>query len=178
MSRLSIPADVTAAPAASQSLLHKVQAQLGRVPNFFRLLSTSPAALEAYQALGDAIGRGQLDLQTRERIALAVSQTNECDYCGAAHTYIATHLAKLDAAEIRANRAGGSGDAKADAAVRFATAVATQHGRVSDADLAAARAAGYTDAALVEIVALVTYITFSNLMNNAFDPEIDFPAVA
>ncbi|GFZ89202.1 carboxymuconolactone decarboxylase family protein [Elstera cyanobacteriorum] len=178
MSHIPTPASLDAAPAASQPLLSKVQAQLGSLPNFFRLLATSPAALTGYLDLGAALSQGELDLKTRERIALAVSKANSCDYCGAAHGYLATHLAKLDAAEIRANRAGGSTDTKADAAVRFATEVARSQGRIDPATLTAARAAGFSDAALIEIVGVVTHVTFSNLINNAFDTEIDFPLAA
>lgn len=47
-----------------------------------------------------------------ERIALAVADLNGCDYCLAAHSYLGRNLAGLDAAEIAANRAGGSHDAK------------------------------------------------------------------
>ncbi len=74
-----VPASLDAAPAASQPLLSKVQAQLGSLPNFFRLLATSPAALTGYLDLGAALGQGELDLKTRERIALAVSKANSCD---------------------------------------------------------------------------------------------------
>ena len=65
---------------------------------------------------------------TRERVALAVAEFNGCNYCLSAHTYLGTNLAKLDAAEIAANRAGFSNDAKADAAVRFAVKVAQAAG--------------------------------------------------
>jgi hypothetical protein len=40
-----------------------------------------------------------------------------------AHTYLAKNVAKLDDAEITANRNGASNDPKADAAVRFAAKV-------------------------------------------------------
>ncbi|WP_456261952.1 hypothetical protein, partial [Campylobacter jejuni] len=75
-----------------------------------------------------------------------------CDYCLSAHTYLGKNLAHLDDAEIAANRAGTSNDAKADAAVRFAARVATARGHIDDADFAAVKAAGYTDAQIVEIV--------------------------
>ena len=48
-------------------------------------------------------------------------------------------------------------------------------GKVSDADLKAVRDAGYTDANVMEIVALVAMYSLTN--NNVFDPEKDFPAV-
>src|SRR4051812_25528093 len=96
MSRISIPATIDAAPAASQPLLQAVVRKLGSAPNLFRLLANSPAALEGYLGLNAALAKGQLDAPTRERLALAVSAINGCDYCVAAHTYLGKHVAKLD----------------------------------------------------------------------------------
>ena len=36
---------------------------------------------------------------------------------------------------------------------------------------------GYTDANVMEIVALVAMYSLTNFFNNVFDPEKDFPAV-
>jgi AhpD family alkylhydroperoxidase len=38
----------------------------------------------------------------RERIALAVAQHNPCTYCLSTHTYLAEHVADLDADDIAA----------------------------------------------------------------------------
>ena len=120
MSRLPTPASIEASPAASQPLLQAVKKQLGVVPNLFRLVGNSPAALEGYLGLNGALAKGALEAATRERIALAVAEINGCDYCLSAHSYLGKNLAKLSDAEIAANRDGRSADAKADAAVRFA----------------------------------------------------------
>jgi uncharacterized peroxidase-related enzyme len=175
MSRIATPASIDAAPAASQPLLHAVQRQLGSVPNLFRVVSNSPAALEGYLGMSGALNKGRLPAQTRERIALAVAQVNACGYCLAAHTYLGQQAAKLDAAEIRANREGRSGDAKADAAVRFAVKVARERGHVADADVRAVRDAGYDDAQLVEIVQHVALNTWTNYLNEVAGTAIDFP---
>jgi hypothetical protein len=45
MSRISTPATIDAAPAASRPLLEGVKKQLGVVPNMFRLIANSPGAL-------------------------------------------------------------------------------------------------------------------------------------
>lgn len=177
MSRLSTPATVEATPAASQPLLEGVKKQLGQVPNLFRLLATSPAALQGYLGLNGALAKGTIKPQTRERIALAIAELNGCDYCLSAHTYIARNLAKLSDAEITANRSGASNDPEADAVLRFATAVARSRGHVSDADLAAFKGAGHTDAQVLEVVALVALSTLTNYVNEVAQTEIDFPAV-
>jgi len=175
MSRLTIPAREDA-PAKSQPLLDAVEKQLGVVPNLFRLVGTSPAALEGYLGLNGALGR-TLDAKTRERIALAIAQANGCDYCLSAHSYLGLNLAKIDETEIGLNRAGHSGDAKADAAVVFARRILDARGKVSDADIAAVRLAGFSEPQLIEIAAAVALNVLTNYINNMAETDIDFPVV-
>ena len=175
MSRLTIPSREDA-PAKSQPLLDAVEKQLGVVPNLFRLVGNSPAALEGYLGLNGALGR-TLDAKTRERIALAIAQANGCDYCLSAHSYLGLNLAKIDETEIALNRAGHSGDAKADAAVVFARKVLDARGKVSDADIAAVRLAGFTEAQVIEITAAVALNVLTNYINNVAETDIDFPVV-
>jgi uncharacterized peroxidase-related enzyme len=175
MSRLTIPTR-DEAPAASQPLLDAVGEQLGVIPNLFRLVGQSPAALEGLLGLNGALAAA-LDVRTRERIAIAVAQANGCDYCLSAHTYLGLNLAKLDAAEVELNRRGRSNDPKADVAVAFARKVAEARGRVSDEDLATVQGAGFSQAQVVEIVGLVALNVFTNLINNVADTDIDFPVI-
>lgn len=177
MSRIPTPASIEAAPAATHAELQAVQKQLGVVPNLFRVVANSPAALSGYLGLSQSLGKGELPAPTRERIALAIAEFNACGYCLSAHTYLASKLAHLDDAEITANRNGASNDTKAHAAVHFALAVAQQRGHVSDAQLAAVRAAGYSDAQVVEIVLHVALNTLTNYINEVALTDIDFPVV-
>ena len=87
------------------------------------------------------------------------------------------NLAKITPQEIALNRKGESGDAKADAAVRFAVKAVRERGHVSDADLQAVRNAGFTDGQIVEIIAVVTENFFTNLINVVAETDIDFPIV-
>lgn len=177
MSRIPTPASIAAAPQKSQPLLRGVEKQLGSVPNLFRIVATSPAALEGYLGLSGALGKGTLPAATRERIALAVAQVNECGYCLAAHSYLASRLAKLSSAEIEANRRGASEDPKAEAALTFATEIVRKRGHVDASAIQAVKAAGYSDAEVVEIVAHVVLNTLTNYVNSVLDTAIDFPAV-
>lgn len=177
MSRIPVPATIADAPVASQPLLEAVKKQLGVAPNLFRLVANSPAALEGYVSLFGALGRGTLPAPTRERIALTVAEFNACDYCLSAHTYLGKHVAKLDDAEMAANRHGGSNDPKADAAVRFALKVARERGQVSDEDLRAVKLAGYDDAQVIEIVLHVALNVWTNYINKVAQTDIDFPVV-
>ena len=177
MSRIAIPASIDSAPAASQPMLEAIKKQLGIVPNLFRLVSNSPAALEGYLGMSGALGKGALPAPTRERIALAVAEINGCSYCLSAHTYLGKNVAKLDDAEIAANRSGASNDPKADAAVRFAAKVTELRGHVSNEDVLAVKNAGYTDAQIVEIIQHVALNTWTNYINEVAKTEIDFPVV-
>src|SRR5262245_1658059 len=95
MPALSIPS-VDAAPMASPPLLEAVHKQLGVVPNLFKVIAHSPAALEGFLALNGSLAKGRLDAKLRESIALVVAQHNACDYCLAAHSYLGVHVARLD----------------------------------------------------------------------------------
>ncbi len=177
MSRIPTPATIAASPAASQPLLLAVEQLLGTVPNLFRLAATSPAALEGYLGMMGALSKGALPAATRERVALAVAEVNGCGYCLAAHAYLGKNLAKLSDDEIAANRAGGSTDLKADAAVRFAVLVTRARGHVDATALQAVRTAGYSDAQVIEIVQHVALNTWTNYLNEVAGTVIDFPAV-
>ena len=176
-SRISTPATIEAAPLASQPLLEAVKKTLGSVPNLFRLVSNSPAALEGHLGMFGALSKGALPAPTRERIALAVAEINGCNYCLSAHTYLGKNLAKLDDAEITANRNGSSNDMKASAAVKFAAKLVKDRGHVSEADVKAVKDAGYDDAQVLEIILHVALNTFTNYVNSSLKTEIDFPVV-
>lgn len=68
MSRLTIPA-LDDVPAASKPILEAVHEQLGVVPTMFRLIASSPAALQGFAANNGALSETH-DVKTRERIAL------------------------------------------------------------------------------------------------------------
>lgn len=164
------------ATAEQKALFDAIRAQLGTVPNFLKIFANSPAALRAFLGLHTINGEGALDPQTRERIALAVAQANECDYCVSAHTAIG-RKAGLSNTEMEANRAGTSQDARAGAAVAFARALVANTGDVTSAELAAVRNAGYTDAEIVEIITHVGLNILTNLVGKASQVDIDFPKV-
>ncbi|GAB3029206.1 carboxymuconolactone decarboxylase family protein [Bowmanella dokdonensis] len=159
-----------------QALFEAIETKLGMVPNFLKVFANSPAALRAFLGLHGIAGEGSLEAPTRERIALAIAQQNECQYCVSAHTAIGRH-AGLNGDEIAANRAGSSQDAKAAVAVKFAKALAEHSGEVTDEELAEVRQAGYSDADIVEIITHVGMNALTNILGKASQVDIDFPKV-
>jgi uncharacterized peroxidase-related enzyme len=163
-------------PAASKATLDAFTKNIGFTPNMMAAFAQSPIAFNAWATLLGSLSKA-LDVKTRDGIGLAVSEVNGCNYCLSVHSFTAEHMAKLPADEILLARKGHASDPKRDAAVQFARKVIETRGQVSDADLKAVRDAGYTDANMMEIVALVAMYSLTNFFNNVFDPEKDFPAV-
>jgi uncharacterized peroxidase-related enzyme len=160
-----------------KALLDAIQSQLGMVPNFLKVFANSPAALRGFLGLYGIAGEGSLDPHTKERIALALAQQNACEYCVSAHTAIG-RKAGLTGDEISANRAGSSRDAKAAIAVKLARSLVEHMGEITTDELVEARAAGYTDADIVEIITHSGLNILTNMIGKASRVEIDFPKVA
>jgi uncharacterized peroxidase-related enzyme len=159
------------APASAQASLHAVEKATGFLPNLFKVFANSPSSLGVFLQGQQQLSKGELSGAEREIIALAVSQANRCEYCLAAHTVLGGHAGLSDDAIRAARRGEGS------AIATFASKVSNQRGRVDDADVAAARDAGLTDSKIVEIIAVVAQVTFTNYLNNVANTDVDFPAV-
>lgn len=177
MARIEIPTKDTA-PAKSQPILANYEKALGVIPNFFALISQSPDALKAIADMHATLGKS-LGPKTRERIHIAIAEVNGCDYCVSAHTYLGGKLSGLTKEDMDLNREGHSTDPKADAAVQFAHKIGKSRGHIETADVEAVRAAGYTDAQIVDIVAELAFSFVTNIFNNTFKTDIDsiFPVI-
>lgn len=160
----------------SQEMLRQLDSQK-MLLNVFRGMANSPAVLDGYLKFNSALKNGKLSERTREAIALAVGQVNRCDYCLAAHTQMGKG-AGLDEAAIHDARLGRSDDPRIAAAVSFAKQLAEHRGHVSNAQIAAGKAAGLSDGEIAEVVAHVALNIFTNYFNHVNQTEVDLPAVA
>lgn len=161
----------------SKELFNGIQSKLGMVPNMMRTMGNSSAVLEGYLNLSSALSNGSLDRKLGELIALTVAETNNCEYCLAAHTYIGSNLVKIDAEAIAAARQAKNEDTKINAALSFAHNLVSKNGRVDDNDVQAVKSVGYSDGEIGEIVAHVALNTLTNYFNNTANTEIDFPSI-
>ena len=175
MSRLKAISPESATGKA-RDLLEAVNAKLGMVPNMMRAMANAPAVLDGYLHLNGSLGRGTLSARTREQLALAVGQANQCDYCVAAHSAIGKAVG-LTAEQVRDSRLGTAVDPRADALIRFARKLVEARGRVTDRDVEEVRAAGFDDGAIAEVVAQVALNIFTNYFNNVAGTDLDFPKV-
>lgn len=161
----------------SKELFDGIQTKLGMVPNMMRTMGNSSAVLEGYLNFSDALGKGVLGAKMGELIALSVAQSNSCDYCLSAHTFIGGKLVKIEESELTNARNGQSDDPKIAAGLQFTKALVATRGIVSSDDVQAVKAAGYTDGEIGELVAHVALNILTNYFNNTAQTEIDFPVV-
>jgi AhpD family alkylhydroperoxidase len=68
----------------------KATRKLDDVNNFWKYLAHDPRMLaHVWSSVKDIMGTGSLDALTKELIYVAISITNNCDYCMASHSFAA-----------------------------------------------------------------------------------------
>ncbi len=171
------PIKMDAASEDQKKVLDGVQAKMGKIPNIYATMANSPTTLQAFLAYNHGLKKGVLTPKEIEAIALAVGQNNTCDYCVEAHTVIGK-MAGLTEEEILDARRGISQDPKMDALLELAVEASEKRGRPFRKVVDAFKAAGYSDAALVEVIAWVACNAFTNYLNHIAETESDFPKVS
>ncbi len=170
---LTDPANATGQTAEQ---LAQIKGAFGMVPNMFKAVATSPAALTSMWGAFGALGAGRLGAKLGEQIAVAIADRNNCSYCLAAHTGLG-RKAGATAQEMAEAQAGRSADPKTAAALSFAIKIVDTRGHVSPADVVELRNVGFDDEEIVEIVAHIALNLFTNYLNVALDVPVDFPGV-
>jgi uncharacterized peroxidase-related enzyme len=165
------------ATGKTKELFGAVKTKMGMIPNLMKTMGHSPALLEGYLSYNDALANGVLDKQLRELIAVTVGEYNGCQYCVSAHTMIGEKMAGISSEMILAARTGDATSTKFDAALTFVRSVLSQKGAVSDHELAAVKAIGYSDEEVAEIIGHVGLNVLTNFFNNTAQTEVDFPKV-
>jgi len=156
--------------------LDAIRGAFGVVPNMFRAVANSPAALNSMWGAFGALGGGTLGAKLGEQIAVAVADRNACNYCLAAHTALG-RKAGASASEMTEAQAGRSADPRTAAALSFALKVVENRASIAASDVDALRNAGFNDEQIVEIIAHVALNLFTNYINVALDVPVDFPGV-
>ncbi len=157
-----------------KALFDQIHGAFGTIPNMFKTIGNSSAALESMWTSFGALGKGKLGAKLGEQIAVMVADINGCGYCLSAHTVLG-QKAGASEQEITDAQAGRSSDLKVQAALDFAGKLVNERGQISKADVDLVRSAGFSDEEIAEILAHVALNIFTNYTNEAFGVENDFP---
>lgn len=72
--------------------------KVASINNFWKVLAVDPATLKrTWEEVRDVMAAGTLDALTKELIYIAVSATNNCEYCSHSHTASARKQGMSDA---------------------------------------------------------------------------------
>ena len=178
MTRIATP-PVASATGATAEVYAQIKKAAGSVPNTFATIGAhGPAALKAVLNADGVLAAGSLSKQDQETIKLVVSEAAGCDYCVAAHSLLGkmAGLPPEVLAALRNNKP--TGDDKRDVLVQFVRKIVQTSGTLREEEFAAIKAAGYTDAQIVDISLAIAVTVFTNVFNRINDTAIDFPKVA
>ncbi|MGA8210091.1 MAG: carboxymuconolactone decarboxylase family protein [Nocardioidaceae bacterium] len=168
---------VETAPEPSRDALKALEARFGKVLNIHGEMAHSPVVLQAYVAIQSVVADyGSFDGATREAIALAVANADDCDYCQAAHTAGGKGAGLSDEQMLLIRRDDVSFDPKLAALLTLAREMTLRVGDVEDASWQAALDAGWSDVELTELTTHVTLNLFTNYFNHLVRTEVDLPA--
>lgn len=173
MSRLTIHS-VGTAPEGARERVQAAEHANGFLPNLIGVLANAPAALETYQVVGAINGRTSLSPAEREVVQITAATLNDCGFCVAGHTKLSLQKLRMPETLVNALRAVDViEDPKLNALARFSVAVIERKGAVSDEELAAFRAAGYSDQQALEVVLGISLATLCNFANSLAQTPIN-----
>jgi uncharacterized peroxidase-related enzyme len=158
------------APEASRNNLEQVKQKFGRVPNFFAVAAESPAAVNAYLSLSNIFRTTALTPAEQQIVILTASVENKCEYCVAAHSRGAKAAGVPEHVIKAVTSRSPLTDPKIEALRQLVSQVVEKRGWLSDADVQAFFAHGYTKAQLLDVMVGVSMKTLSNYINHLTDP--------
>lgn len=162
------------APANSKPALEAAKKAYGFVPNLLGTMANHPALLNNYwQGSATLDANSTLTGQEQQIAYLAASYENNCHYCMAAHTSIG-QMYKIDQSILDALREGREiPDTKLEALSQYVKATTVKRGRVSQQDIEAFLAAGYTQENVLEIITIVSLKVMTNYINYIAQTKVD-----
>lgn len=163
------------ATGAQKEILETAQKQVGFIPNMYANMANVPGVLSTYLH-GYGLFRKDSGFTPTEQevVFLAVSQTNGCKYCTAAHSMIADKMSGVPADVLQAIRTSQPiADARLAALFALTQDMVKHLGQPSAEKVKAFLDAGYTESHVLNIVLAVSVKVLSNYTNHAFATEVD-----
>lgn len=164
-------------PAEAKPAYDQFVKATGKMPNLYATIGYSGVTLNAYLAFVQAQVKGSFHAKDREGIYLIVSQINGCEYCLAAHTASAIKNG-WTAEQTLLLRAGKYKEAAWEVIYGVIQSVIEHKGEVSEELLNRFYQSGYTNKALIDLMALINIMSFTNYMYRLTKIPIDFPLAA
>ncbi len=162
------------APENSKSTLEASKKAYGFVPNLLGTMANHPALLKNYwEGNANLDANSTLSAKEQQVAYLAASYENNCHYCMAAHTSIG-QMHKIDQSILDALRTGTAiPNERLEALSNYVKATTISRGRVSQEDIDAFLAAGFTQDNVLEVITIVSLKVMTNYINFVAQTKVD-----
>lgn len=176
MSRIK-PTSQNATQEEVADIFREIEGAFGMVPNLFRTYARHPPLLKAnWHKVKAVMMEGALSPKVKQTIAVLVSRDNGCAYCVAAHTAAlrAIGLSPEEIAALTEDLEQSDFSGKEKALIAFARKANLAPLRIDDAEFAALRRAGASDAEVVEAMGVMELFTAFNKFLDSLQVDLDF----
>lgn len=165
--------DPAKAQGETAATFAEIESHAGKVGNVWRALANNPRMLKAVWDRRQSVMAGEaLPLASKEAIALAVSEANQCRYCVTNHSAALSRLGEsTDRIDKIRQRQGN--DPAEQALLDFAVLSSTDPHAVTDEQIEDLRRLGYSDEAIFEAVGVATHYTALNRFLDVFQVDLD-----
>ena len=153
--------------------LKKTEEKYGTTLNIFAHMAESGLPIRIYNFGQDQLmDNATLSPEEVNLVQLAVSVTNECRFCVAAHTNISRTKFKTDTSILNAVRNNETlPDGKLNTLVNFAQTMVEKRGQLSEQDKEQFLGSGFTKRQIFEVLSIVAYKTITNYTSNIAGTE-------
>jgi uncharacterized peroxidase-related enzyme len=163
--------------AKNREAIERFAREHGRPTLLRMMLAYSPPAQEAMNDLYHPVVRsGKLSRRLKESLLVASSEARECRYCAGGHSLFLVNEFGYDQDAVRQMRAGGQHDgwtSAETALVKVVRAAASDPRSVTQPDIDALRAAGWSDDEIVEALVMASHSAWTTTVAQALRLEDD-----
>lgn len=169
------PITAESGDADQKEVLGVALKQVGFIPNMYaNMVNLSPVLSTYLHGYAEFRSKGEFNPVEQEVVFLALSLTNGCKYCGAAHSMLADKMSGVPADILAAIREGKPiPDAKLQTLYDFTVELVERKGKVSPDTGEKFKAAGFTDKHVLSVILAASVKTLSNFSNHFFETELD-----
>ena len=169
------PVELDNANQDQKEILDKAKKANGMIPNMYKNMVNLTGLQDTYDTGYHHFRKDSgFTPAEQEVVFLTISIANECDYCTAAHSYLADNVSKTPEEVTQAIRQGKEiGDKKLKALHDFTKIMNESRGNPTPEQAQAFLDAGYSEKQILAIILAQAVKTISNYSNHIFHTEVD-----
>src|SRR3984893_497533 len=166
---------IESAPEQSKPALQSLKAAFGMIPNIAGAMATSPVLINSLVGLFQRVHGGSFTEAQIQTLLLTNAVTNACSWAVAFHTALALKEG-LHSADVEAIRDGRAPEDRKHAALSTLTkTLIEKRGHLDDRDVGRFLEAGFNQAQVLEVLAVLAASTITNYVGNITKPPVEAP---